>query len=164
MSRNRIPIALQAQTAGKRQPPPTQMMKDDKYGSAAEIMSLPPLKLLAVLQDQSASQYSKAKACQRLAVVGDASAVPALRPLLSDPVLSHYARTALEPMPGKQVDEALRAALANLQGRLLIGVISSIGKRRDPEAIVALERLRRGDDVEVSRAASVALGHIRPVL
>jgi hypothetical protein len=41
-------------------------------------------------------------------------------------------------------------------------VIASIGKRRDPEALVVLERLRRGDDVEVSRAASLALGRIRP--
>src|SRR5205814_291218 len=108
------------------------------------------------------SPYAKAKACQRLAVVGDASAVPAVAPLLSDPMLSHYARTALEPMPGKQADDALRAALGKVQGRLLIGVIGSIGKRRDAAAIVALEHLRRGDDVDVSRAASLALARIRP--
>ena len=166
MSRNQIPVAMAPQAAkgSKRPPAAAPMMKDDKYGSAAEIMALEPAKLVLLLEDSGASAYAKAKACQRLAVAGDSSAVAALAPLLADPVLSHYARTALEPMPGKQADEALRAALGKVQGKLLIGVIGSIGKRRDAEAIVALVRLRGGSDVDVSRAASMALGRIRPPL
>jgi HEAT repeat protein len=143
---------------------PVQMMKDDKYGSAAEIMALPPAKLVSLLRDPNASVYAKAKACQRLAVTGDKSAVPVLEPMLTDPALSHYARTALEPMPDRSADRALRGALDKTQGKLLIGVIGSIGKRRDPEAIVALEKLRHADDVDVTRAAGSALARIRPTL
>ena len=108
--------------------------------------------------------YAKAKACQRLAVTGDRSAVPALEPLLTDPALSHYARTALEPMRDRAADDALRGALGKTQGKLLVGVIGSIGKRRDPQAIVALEKLRHGDKVDVARAANSALARIRPTL
>ena len=38
---------------------------------SAEIMSLPAPKLIEILKDSNASEFAKAKACQRLAVVGD---------------------------------------------------------------------------------------------
>ena len=141
-----------------------EMMKDDKYGTAAQIMMLPLPKLVELLSDPGASAYAKAKACQRLAVIGDRSAVPAIAPLLADPQLSHYARFALEPMPDPSASEALRNALAKVQGKLLAGVVTSIGNRRDREAIGALESLRHHADPDVARAASVALAHIRPQL
>jgi hypothetical protein len=40
----------------------------------------------------------------------------------------------------------LRGALARAQGKVLVGIIGSIGKRRDAEAMVALEKLRNVDD------------------
>ena len=139
-------------------------MKDPKYGTAKEIMELPAAKLAAVLKDSGASVYAKAKACQRLALVGDRSAVPALAALLSDPQLSGYARFGLEPLPDPAADDALRAALPKLQGKLLVGVINSIGFRKDAQALTTLERLRFDPnvDVEVVRAADVALARIRP--
>ena len=60
-------------------------MADKKYGSPAEIMALPPAKLIAILEDSEASVYATAKACQRLAVVGDKTAVPALAALFTEP-------------------------------------------------------------------------------
>src|SRR6056297_707023 len=51
-----------------------------------------------------AGVFEKAKACQRLAVVGDASAVPALAEWLADDRLATYARTALEQIPGPEAD------------------------------------------------------------
>ncbi len=117
--------------------------------------------LVSILEDPYSSEFSKAKACQRLAVVGDESAVPALAVLLRDPRLSHYARTALEPMPGPSVDLALRGALGNLEGGLLVGVINSIGWRRDPKALTALAKLRHGDDASVAAAATAAISGIR---
>lgn len=137
-------------------------MSDPNYGTAEKIMSLPAAKLVALLKDPSATFYAKAKACQRLAVVGDRSAVPALAALLSDEKLSHYARTGLEPIPDPSVDEALRAALPKLKGKLLAGAINSIGLRRDTKAIEALARLMYDGDAEVARAASAALARIRP--
>jgi len=154
----------QSVQASRQKPVAAQMMKDDKYGTAAQIMALPLPRLVALLQDSGASVYAKAKACQRLAVIGDKTAVPALAPLLADPQLSHYARTALEPIPDRAADDALRAALGKVQGALLIGVIGSIGMRRDGSAAAALEKLRHDADTEVGRAADSALARIRPPL
>jgi hypothetical protein len=145
-------------------PVAAEMMRDEKYGSAAQIMALPAARLTALLQDSGASVYARAKACQRLAVVGDKSAVPALAALLGSPELSLYARTALETLPDRSADDALRAALAKVQGKLLAGVINSIGKRRDANAIRALEKLRHDDDAGVAGSANAALARIRPPL
>jgi HEAT repeat protein len=140
------------------------LMKDAHYGSAEEIMSMPSAKLVAILNDPDASVYARAKARQRLAVVGDRSAVPALAPMLTDPHLSLYARTTLETLPDASADEALRAALPKVKGVLLIGVINSIGQRRDTKAINVLEKLRHDPDVEVAQAADGALARVRPPL
>jgi HEAT repeat protein len=139
-------------------------MVDAKYGSPAQIMALPPARLIAILEDRGASVYAKAKACQQLAIVGDKAAVPALAALLTDPRLSHYARFGLEPIPDPSVDEALRAALAKVKGRPLVGVINSIGRRKDTKALDALAKLRHNTDSEVAQAAEAALARIRPPL
>jgi HEAT repeat protein len=137
-------------------------MRDPRYGSAAEVMALPVPKLVALLRDTSATVYAKAKACQRLSVTGDRTAVAALAALLGDPALSHYARVALEPLPDPAADEALRKALTSVQGRLLVGVIASVAHRRDAKAIPLLAKLQRSPDPEVARAANAALARVRP--
>ena len=132
--------------------------------AAEQIMSLPQAKLTAILKDPQASTYAKAKACQRLAVIGDESAVPAIAPLLSDEKLSVYARFALEPMPGQAPDNALKAALPSLQGNQLIGAINSLAKRRSPHSIDALSKYVHDKDPAVARAAIEALAKLRPPL
>jgi hypothetical protein len=144
------------------QQPETKPMADARYGSAEKIMALSPERLAAILRDKDASVYARAKACQQLAVTGGRAAVGAIAPLLADAQLSHYARFALEPNPDPSAAAALRDALSKVQGALLVGVINSIGVRRDTEAIGALSRLVRAGDVEVARAANEALARIRP--
>ncbi len=116
--------------------------------------------LIGVLKDTSASEFQKAKACQRIGELGPREAVPALSPLLGDTHLSVYARYGLEPIADPSADEALRAALPKLKGNLLIGVINSIGKRRDAKAAPALSAMIYGGDGEVANAAAAALGKI----
>jgi len=128
---------------------------------AADIMSLSPAKLVEILNDGDASTFAKAKACQRLAVAGDKTAVEALASLLADPALAHYARMALEPLPDAAADEALRNALGKLNGDLLVGVINSIGRRKDTRALDALAKLRYDEDSSVVSAAEAALARIR---
>lgn len=156
----------QQPAAAKPKPRPAAIppMEDEKYGPADGIMALPQDKLVAILGDAGASVYAKAKACQALGMKGDESAVPALAALLADPQLSHYARYGLEPMPGPAADEALRAAMGKVKGKLLVGVINSIGCRRDKQAIEALGKLLDDADLEVARAAGDALARIRPML
>jgi HEAT repeat protein len=145
------------------QPPaPPKPMVDEKYGSAVDIMALSAPKLIGILKEPGASVYAKAKACQRLSVIGDATAVPALAALLSDPKLSAYARFGLEPISGPAADEALRAAAGKLKGTLLVGVINSIGHRRDGKALKVLSGFRYDSDAEVAKAAEAALARIRP--
>lgn len=137
-------------------------MVDEKYGSAAQIMALPAAKLVAILEDPSASVYARAKACQQLAVTGDRSAVRPLAALLGDAQLSHYARFALEPNPDPSAGDALRAALGKVSGKLRVGVINSIGVRRDVKALDTLAALLRDQDTEIAQAASAAIARIRP--
>jgi HEAT repeat protein len=116
-------------------------------------------KLVAVLQS-SAPPSEKAIACKQLAIYGSPDAVPALRPLLADRDLASWARIALEVIPGPAPDGALREALGTLRGRLLIGVINSIGVRRDARAVEPLVAKLKDADHEIASAAAVALGHI----
>jgi HEAT repeat protein len=114
-------------------------------------------KLIAVLKSD-APLKEKADACRELAVKGSKAAVAPLAALLGDEKLGHMARYGLEPIPDPAVDDALREALDKLQGRLKVGVIGSIGVRRDAKAVEPLTRLLKEKDGEVSRAAARALG------
>jgi len=116
-------------------------------------------KLIAVLKSD-ASHKEKADACRQLAVIGTKDAIAPLAALLADEKLSHMARYALEPIPDPAVDEALRDALGKLKGWPLVGVIGSIGVRRDAEAVGALTKMLKDPDVEVAQAAARALGSI----
>jgi HEAT repeat protein len=102
----------------------------------------------------------KADACRQLAQVGTREAVPALAALLSHEKLAHRARMALEAIPDPAADEALRAALPNVKGRLLVGVLYSIGFRRDAKAAEVVAPFLQDEDAEVAGAAATALGKI----
>ncbi len=115
--------------------------------------------LIAILKSD-APGGDKALACKRLAVYGSEVAAPELGKLLTDEKLASWARIALEAIPGKASDEALRSAAGSLKGRLLVGVINSLGIRRDQEAVTMLIGELKSSDVEVASAAAVALGSI----
>ena len=95
-----------------------------------------------------------------MAVHGTGDAVPALAPLLADDQLASWARIALEVIPDPAADEALRQAMGKLKGRLLVGVINSIGVRRDAKAVDGLAQQLKDADADVASAAAVALGRI----
>jgi hypothetical protein len=116
-------------------------------------------KLIAVLKSD-APRKDKADACRLLARVGTRQAVPALAALLSDEQLAHMARYALEPIPDPSVDDALRDALGKVDGRLRVGIIGSLGVRRDTQAVEPLSELLKNRDREVAQAAARALGSI----
>jgi HEAT repeat protein len=115
--------------------------------------------LIAVLQSD-APKGEKAITCKRLSIYGTEQSVPALAPLLADKELASWARIALEAIPGPVADAALRDALGKLENRLLIGVINSIGVRRDVHAVDTLVQKLDDANTSVASAAAVALGHI----
>lgn len=151
MQTNTPPAPAKAKPAGPVFPPEFQSAKIDAMTEAD---------LISLLRRSDASTFEKAKACQRLATVGTKAAVPALAPLLSDPKLSTYARYGLEPIPDASANEVLREALAKTTGEPLIGVINSLGYRKDSGATAALAKLLYSEDAAVAQAAAAALGHI----
>ncbi|MHB8969921.1 MAG: HEAT repeat domain-containing protein [Pirellulaceae bacterium] len=115
--------------------------------------------LIAVLRSDAAVQ-EKSAACRQLARIATKEAVPALAALLGDEKLSHMARYALETISDPSVDEALRDALGKVQGSPRLGVIGSLGVRRDVQAVDALAGLLQGTDADAAQAAARALGRI----
>lgn len=116
-------------------------------------------KLIALLKSE-ATQKEKADACRQLAQIGTRDAVAPLAALLSDEKLSHMARYGLEPIPDPAVDVALREALGKVKGRLLAGVIGSLGVRHDAKAVEPLTKFLTDPDADVAQAAARALGKI----
>jgi HEAT repeat protein len=115
--------------------------------------------LIAVLQSD-APTFDKARACQKLTALGDKEAVPALAALLGDEKLAGHARSALESIADPSASAALRKALGQVQGKLLAGVVNSLGVRHDVEAVPALKKLAADFASGVSSEALTALGRI----
>ncbi|HPM79870.1 MAG TPA: hypothetical protein PLF81_04195 [Candidatus Anammoximicrobium sp.] len=115
--------------------------------------------LLAVLKSD-AGQFEKHEACRVLAHVATKKAVPTLAAMLGDEKMSHMARYALETIPDPSVDVALRDALGKLTGRPLLGVIGSLGVRRDAQAVDAIAKRLADPDAVTAQAAARALGQI----
>jgi HEAT repeat protein len=116
-------------------------------------------KLIEVLKSD-ASRKEKADACRELSRYSTQASVETLIGMVSDPEMAHMARYALETNPDPGVDAGLRAALGNLDGLLLVGVIGSVGVRRDAEAVGAVAGHLKSNDAQVVQAAARSLGNI----
>lgn len=119
-------------------------------------------KLIAVIKSADATRKEKVDACRGLALIATGKSVAPLAALLGDEKLSHMARYALETIKDPAVNEAFRDALGKLKGMPLVGVIGSIGVRRDAEAVQPLLGILMQNDasVEAKSAALRALGQI----
>ena len=124
--------------------------------------------LLAFLATD-ATLDAKKFVCKKLSLVGTEVSVPVLAPLLRAPVLADIARYgldadmaryALERIPDESAARALRDALGELEGAHRIGVIASLGVRRDSSAVKLLAPLLEDASPEVAAAAIAALGRI----
>ena len=74
--------------------------------------------------------------------------------------LALWARIPLEAIPGSEPDKALRDAVPKLKGKLLVGVINSMGVRRDEKAVKLLVKKLDDQDALVAAAAAESLGRI----
>lgn len=116
-------------------------------------------RLIAALNGEL-SRDAQGYVCRKLALVGTAVAVPTLAGLLGSKATSHMARYALERITAPEAGNALRASLIAVSGDLKIGVISSLGTRREAASVAPLRNLLQADDPAVARAATLALGAI----
>jgi HEAT repeat protein len=110
--------------------------------------------------DSDISRDAKDYVCRKLAIVGSSNSVTLLSKLLKMESHSHMARYALERIPGHEATQALTDALSSVADSLKVGVMSSIGSRRDPAAIEALKASLASSNALVAKAAAAALGQI----
>ena len=114
----------------------------------------------ALLTDAETTHAAKVFICGQLPLVASDADVPVLAGLLGDAKLGDAARRALEAIEGDAAGAALRAALAQAKGMAKIGLVNSLGARRDGRASDAIAPLLRSDDAAMAAAAARALGEI----
>lgn len=117
-------------------------------------------RLAAKAADASVPQPARAWLVRQLEYMGGAEAVPALAALLAgeDADLRDSARRALEKNPAPEAGAALREALEKAgEPSLKLGLIHSLGIRRDAQAVPLLARQTTPPAAD---AARLALGRI----
>jgi HEAT repeat protein len=128
------------------------------HGDAAARAELE--KRLAAALAGDVPQAGKDYICRKLSLIGTAECVPTVGALLTDEKLSHMSRYALERIPDEAAVAAMRDALPKVKGKTKVGVINSLGVRRDAASAAALTALLKDPDKEVAAAAAAALGAI----
>ena len=117
-------------------------------------------RLIATLETADGTDSCKQFVCQMLQRVGSPKSVPALTKLLANDALSHWARCAIEQIPGEEADRGLQQALTTAAGKAKIGIIDTIADRGDRESVPDLAKLMDDREPAIARAAIAALGRI----
>ena len=115
---------------------------------------------LAEFLGSSATLASKMAVCRHLREIGTSLSVPFLERMLLKEKTSDLARYALEKIQGPSVDSALIQGLSQTEGKVKIGIISSLGQRKVQKSVPALEKLLNYPDSSIALTAAVALGNI----
>ncbi len=129
-------------------------------GAASAVGAEDAAALLKTIQSPNAADVDRANAFQKIGDLAGDEAVAPLTGFLADKKWSHYARFALQKMEGETPTEALLGSLDEVQGDLKVGILCSIGRRRDPIAVARLTELLADADAQVAESAAVALGWI----
>lgn len=117
-------------------------------------------RLLAILESRTSSAAAKEFAANQLYRLCDGDTVSAFRKLLLRSDTSALARRGLELITHPNAETALLETLDQSKGSIMVGIVESLGNKRDPAAINALRRTAKAGNAEVCRAALVALGKI----
>ena len=128
------------------------------HGNKAELAKVE--KALLDVLDSDAKRAGKQFVCRELSIIGTEQSVPTLTKMLAGEETSDMARYALERIPGSAVDEALRGSLRKARGNARIGIINSLGQRRDKGAVRNLRRILGRTNQDAAIAAAAALGRI----
>lgn len=115
---------------------------------------------LVDLLGSEATYESKDFACRQLAIIGGPAAVPALAALLRIPDTADMARYALQAIPCPEANQALLDALGSVAEPVQIGIINSLGERRDAASVAMLASYAMASDPALAEAAIHALGKI----
>jgi len=125
-------------------------------------------RLVALLRQPAPTFAARQAASQRLALVLASGPGGPLRPatartlaaMLTEDRDTDLARQLLEVVPGPAAERLLLDALTKTTGHLRLGLIDSLGRRRDAGAVNALALLLADADLATVKAAATALGRI----
>jgi len=135
----------------------------EKLINAAAVAPASRRKAAAALAESLSAKATpdyKKFACRQLSLIAGDAEVPAIAALLGEKGLSLAARSALERMPGEAPLAALRAAMGKATGAARVGLICSLGERRDAKAVAAIAAVLADKDAVAAGAAIDALGKI----
>jgi len=117
--------------------------------------------LIGYLEDPDTPFLGLQATCNALGIAGSKAAVPALAKLLAkDAQQASAARLALECIPGSEATKVLLDALKKGRDFNQVGIINSLGRRREASAVSQLGKLAKNRDTAVAHAAIDALGKI----
>ncbi len=116
-------------------------------------------RLTAILQGD-ATDLAKDYACRQLAIVGSEGSLPALAALLPNPRMSYMARFALEGIASPAAMKTLREMLGKTEGLKKFGVVVSLGRLADADAVPVIAPFLEQDDTQLREVCLVALGRI----
>lgn len=117
-------------------------------------------KQFAVILESDATYACKDFVCRQLWLMGTKASVPALSKMLLEEKMSDMARYALQQNPCPEAGKALNNALKKAKGATLIGIINTLGERRDEKCVGSLTKLLYKGDDDVIAASASALGKI----
>ena len=98
--------------------------------------------------------------CRQLRLIGSDKLVRILEQMLLKDETSDMARYALEKIPGAAADRALIGALNTVQGDAKLGIISSLGARKETAAVKPLAALLADQEPAIAAASAISLGKI----
>lgn len=145
--------------AGSREPL-TQLEKIARKATAHPKDQRKLEEALVPMLTQDISMAAKDFVCRQLRLIGSDASVPALLTLLPDPNTEYMARMVLESVPGKAVDQRLRAALPDMPVPVQVGIIATLGRRADNRSVGALAAFVINEDETLALNAIRALGSI----
>ena len=113
--------------------------------------------------DSDAAYDAKQFACRQLALTATEEHIPTLARHLGDERMTHMALYVLTHIDSPEVDKLLISTLMRTTGTAKLGVINTLGNRRNDYAVSILDLQLDSQEEQTSIAAIRALGHIGTV-
>ena len=98
--------------------------------------------------------------CKELSLIGTSASIKTLSGLLKEEKTADIALYALERIPGEEVNKALRKAAGKTKGRIKVGILNTLGQRRDEEALKLFKKSINDKNPMVAEAAIAASGKL----
>jgi len=116
-------------------------------------------RLLQILTSR-ATRPGKQFICEQLSLWGSKQSAPVLKKMLYDSTTAEMARFALERLADPAAGQVLREALIKSSGNMRLGIINTLGQRRDIQSVAPLGKFVTAADPLTAAAAIKALGKI----